>query len=853
MRNALTLTMLIVIMSISPMMSTVGDESPESELIINEIYVSPNSEQYGGIDWNGDGEIGRYSNQFLELYNPSNSSVDIGGWWIDDVSEGGSPACSVAWGTTIESGSYLVFYRAQTNIEFDYFEGDTISISDTNGNIVDSVSYDAEDSDYGIPYGYGADGNWMKLSDSSPTPGGPNDQDWVGINHLRGNCYPPQDHIHNGEYILEGRVVTMESIDSVIDDGRVLVRDGMIEAVWSNSEETPSIAEGVTSITTSGTIYPGFVDPHNHAKYNLIPLWDHGTDGWDNRYQWQSYSGYSDAKDIGCSLYDSSAMRFAELRAIAGANTALQGSSTTSTDTFETMLARNIELYNFGDDNIWTKVTELETDYEGNHIKNGNSSGDLDAWFIHLAEGIDESSRAEFDILVQNNLLVGEIVIIHGTGLTQPELSSLGDVGGSIAWSPTSNLLLYGETTDIATAKSEGVNIMIGPDWAPSGSKSSMHELKIADWWDSNVLGDIFTDFELVQSITTNVVDAIGWSEHTGRIQPGLAADLVVLDTFNADPYRNVVEAIDPDVRLVVVGGIPVFGDVDIMQAMDDDVEIIQGVGFSKAIDITYDGVPEAQQTYAEMLDYLDQCNQGKSVPIEYLFTMGDERYFEVLNNTPSFQNSRAGSIDLWSDYYDIELDANGHRVGGTVGGADPIETNITDDNNNGNGGTNTVPEPELPLLWETYGPRGATLTHPTTIEEGIHLEKCESENGQTLPSGKELICGSIVVVMQPTNDCMDLSGWYCQLDVEDAFAVPGKLCEDAGTWPSEVTCRDAWLYLDIDSEEPDPDPEPITEDEETWLDGPLYWIAIISLFGLVFASVIMINNNIRKSSEDDE
>tara|TARA_B100000902_G_scaffold25980_2_gene31230 strand:+ start:11734 stop:14259 length:2526 start_codon:yes stop_codon:yes gene_type:complete len=841
--------MLIVIMSISPMMSTVGDESPESELIINEIYVSPNSEQYGGIDWNGDGEIGRYSNQFLELYNPSNSSVDIGGWWIDDVSEGGSPACSVAWGTTIESGSYLVFYRAQTNIEFDYFEGDTISISDTNGNIVDSVSYDAEDSDYGIPYGYGADGNWMKLSDSSPTPGGPNDQDWVGINHLRGNCYPPQDHIHNGEYILEGRVVTMESIDSVIDDGRVLVRDGMIEAVWSNSEETPSIAEGVTSITTSGTIYPGFVDPHNHAKYNLIPLWDHGTDGWDNRYQWQSYSGYSDAKDIGCSLYDSSAMRFAELRAIAGANTALQGSSTTSTDTFETMLARNIELYNFGDDNIWTKVTELETDYEGNHIKNGNSSGDLDAWFIHLAEGIDESSRAEFDILVQNNLLVGEIVVIHGTGLTQPELSSLGDVGGSIAWSPTSNLLLYGETTDIATAKSEGVNIMIGPDWAPSGSKSSMHELKIADWWDSNVLGDIFTDFELVQTITTNVVDAIGWSEHTGRIQPGLAADLVVLDTFNADPYRNVVEAVDPDVRLVIVGGIPVFGDVDIMQAMDEDVEIIQGVGFSKAIDITYDGVPEAQQTYAEMLDYLDQCNQGKSVPIEYLFTMGDERYFEVLNNTPSFQNGR--SIDLWSDYYDIELDANGHRVGGTVGGADPIETNITDGNNNGNGGTNTVPEPELPLLWETYGPFGATLTHPTTIEEGIHLEKCESENGQTLPSGKELICGSIVVVMQPTNDCMDLSGWYCQLDVEDAFAVPGKLCEDAGNWPSQVTCRDAWLYLDIDSEEPEP--EPITEDEETWLDGPLYWIAIISLFGLVFASVIMINNNIRKSSEDDE
>ena len=272
--------------------------------------------------------------------------------------------------------------------------------------------------------------------------------------------------------------------------------DGMIEAVWSASDESPAAAQGVMSIPTSGTIYPGFIDPHNHAKYNIIPLWDHGTDGWDNRYQWQAEDSYQDAKDVGCSLSDSSVMRFAELRAVAGGNTALQGSSTSHRDTFETMLARNIEFYNFGKDYIHTKVTELESDYSGQHIKDGNASGELDAWFLHLAEGIDESSRAEFDILVENDLLVGEVVIIHGTALTQNELSALGDVGGSLAWSPTSNMLLYGETTDIATAKAEGVNIMIGPDLAPSGSKSSMHELNIVDWWDENVLGDIITDYE---------------------------------------------------------------------------------------------------------------------------------------------------------------------------------------------------------------------------------------------------------------------------------------------------------------------------------------------------------------------
>ncbi len=846
--GAVAVAALMVLIVYSPIMTSSAQASGES-IIINEIYVSPNSEEYGGIDWNGDGEIGRFSNQFVELHNPTEQSIDIGGWLIDDIENGGSPMCSIAWGTVIGPGAYVVFYRAQTQIEFNYWEGDSVRISDVDGSEIDSVSYGAEDSDYGIPYGYASNGSWSKLSDWSPTPGGPNDQEWVGVNHLMGSCYPQQpeeDNIHRGEYILEGRIVTMESQTDVIDDGRILIVDGIIQEIWSSSEPDPESAEGVVSIPTSGTIYPGFIDPHNHAKYNLIPLWDHGTDGWQNRYQWQSYSGYSDAKDIGCSIEDSSAMRFAELRAIAGGNTALQGSANRNTDTFETMLARNIELYNFGGDGIWTKVTELESDYEGNHIKDRNSSGSLNAWFIHLAEGIDESSRTEFDILVENNLLVGEIVIIHGTGLTQTEFSALGSVGGSLAWSPTSNLLLYGETTDIATAKAEGVNIMIGPDWSPSGSKSSMHELKTADWWDRNVLGDIFTDYELVQTITTNIVDAIGWSDYTGRIREGLAADLVVLDTFEADPYRNVIEAVDPDVRLVVVGGLPVFGDIDVMRALDDEVEIIQGDGFSKAIDITYEGVPEAQQSYSEMMDYLSACNDGKDVPIEYLFTMGDDRYFDVLNRTPSFQNGR--SIDLWGEFYDIELDEDGHRIGGTVGGADPIATNITD-----SGGTVVTVRPILPDFFSSFGPRGGYIPHVTTLEDGVHLEECLSSHPSLLErEGEILLCGSILVVMEDTEDCI-VSGVtaFCQLEVSKSFTVPGRICMDAGDYPEEVECRHNVEYVEdtssVVSEPGEDGKNGSSSDDGFVIQGIIALLLIVGFLGVAFRG----NFNLLKKEEE--
>ena len=61
------------------------------------------------------------------------------------------------------------------------------------------------------------------------------------------------------------------------------------------------------------------------------------------------------------------------------------------------------------------------------YIKNSNSSGELDAWFIHIAEGVDERSRAEFDILVQNDLLVGNWSF-HGVALGQREFTQMAAV-----------------------------------------------------------------------------------------------------------------------------------------------------------------------------------------------------------------------------------------------------------------------------------------------------------------------------------------------------------------------------------------------------------------------------------------
>ena len=40
----------------------------------------------------------------------------------DDIADGGSPACSIKWNTILQPGEYITFFRAWTQIEFDYWD-----------------------------------------------------------------------------------------------------------------------------------------------------------------------------------------------------------------------------------------------------------------------------------------------------------------------------------------------------------------------------------------------------------------------------------------------------------------------------------------------------------------------------------------------------------------------------------------------------------------------------------------------------------------------------------------------------------------------------------------------------------
>ena len=728
---------------------TTVDDASSLSIIISEVLASPNgmknnetcSNCYNATDWNGDGEYGKFSDQFIELHNPTDQAINISNWVLDDIADGGSAPCQLARNTILQPGDYVSVFINASRIELDYYDGDTVNLYNVDGTLVDSLSYPARDSWYGNSYIPLDNGTIWKVR--PPTPGYTQDESFEVAQNMIG-CFGISDGGFVESMLLKGRVVTMNNEADVINEGRVLIRDGKIEAVWGGDNIPQNIdLTDVQIVETNGTIYPGLIDSHNHMHYNHIPLWDFEVHtsvtseegGYSNRNQWKNNPNYK--RDISwmktfvhtASMWNMAdqQMKYAEVMAVAGGVTAVQGSPSSNTDAWDSMLSRNIELYNFGGDGIHTKVTTLESDYTGSHVTSGNSSGSLNAWYLHLSEGVDESSRAEFDILVQNNLLVGELVVVHGTALTSAEFQMMGEAGADLAWSPLSNLLLYGDTTDVVTAAQAGVRISLAPDWGPSGSKNVLHELKVADLWNTNNLNSYFSDYDLAAMVTKNPALGNNWDDSVGTINAGLYADLVVMDTFHQDPYRNLIEAIDADVRLTIVNGQPVFGDVDIMSYLKgDDWELVEGPGFNKAVDVTDRSIPEGTQSWSSILADMemamalnpddiaatwssstDSYSSMQSNVLNNIFTTGDTRHFDIIT-----QSTHANThIDLsqLEVFYEVPMN-NGERTGVNVvlepqentGGStiDPVEETPSEEtiqNNETTGGSETGRDSECP------------------------------------------------------------------------------------------------------------------------------------------------------------
>ena len=135
----------------------------------------------------------------------------------------------------MEPDQRIVVFSADSDIVLSYFDEETVSITDTSNTLANSMTIPKEFGFYGNSIVIDSSGNAIEVD---PSPGwGPGDPDsTVALNIVK--CFKVAE-AGSDAFVLKGRVVTMESENSVMNQGNVLVRDGMIEAVWSSPLHTP--------------------------------------------------------------------------------------------------------------------------------------------------------------------------------------------------------------------------------------------------------------------------------------------------------------------------------------------------------------------------------------------------------------------------------------------------------------------------------------------------------------------------------------------------------------------------------------------------------------------------------------
>ena len=90
-----------------------------------------------------------------------------------------------------------------------------------------------------------------------------------------------------------------------------------------------NVPEGAR-INTEALIFPGLIDLHGHVKYNVLPLWGEAKGQFLNRFEWRGkYPNYKKAVSFNMKALNPesicAAVRWAELKALVGGVTAIQG------------------------------------------------------------------------------------------------------------------------------------------------------------------------------------------------------------------------------------------------------------------------------------------------------------------------------------------------------------------------------------------------------------------------------------------------------------------------------------------------------------------------------------------------
>jgi 5-methylthioadenosine/S-adenosylhomocysteine deaminase len=382
-------------------------------------------------------------------------------------------------------------------------------------------------------------------------------------------------------------IVTCDGDMSVIDDGAMVVRDGLIAAVGPRA--SVSVPEGARQIAVHNRILmPGLVNMHCHAGDSLFRglVEDLPLEPWLQTV-WKAERAIltPDTCRIGAAL------GFAEL-ALSGVTTVMDmfwhidetvaasreiglrvatggiffdGAGMDGKDTGDRRAsAENFCRRHAGNPFVFTGVMPHGTYTVGpaSLLEAAAVARAHDGFFsTHAAETRAEQRTVEdrygarvIHHLDRLGLLGPRTVLAHCVHVDESEIALLASSGTHVVHNPMSNLKLASGFAPVPAMLAAGVRVTLGTDGAISGNDLDMWlAMRLAATLHKAATGDAgaVSTGEVLRMATINGARALGAADRIGSIEPGKSADFILLatDRIHATPL------FDPVTHLVYSAG----------------------------------------------------------------------------------------------------------------------------------------------------------------------------------------------------------------------------------------------------------------------------------------------------------
>ncbi len=403
-----------------------------------------------------------------------------------------------------------------------------------------------------------------------------------------------------GHFLIRGDIVTPLGI---LPGAWIEVRSGRIVRLQRERPDVPDIP----ALETNDIVFPGFIDLHNHPAYDVFPRWTPPRK-FANRYEWRASDAYRTALETpSLKLSDDPTTfcdidEYVEVKALIGGTTSMIGISAPYSpkgipDCVKG-LVRNLGLYSGfysaqAGERIVNSIGITAPDMDANAAARdaqGIADGSIDLLAIHIAEGLptDHESASELDLLEAHGLLTSHTALVHALGLSPTQAARVHRAGGSIIWSPRSNFELYGATAFVGAWYREGVTIALAPDWSPTGSDNMFDEIKYAKTLSDDKLDGLFSSRQLVEMASTIPARVARIDDKVATLAPGMLADFFLLRPPAGARIHNSYDAIVTgkitDIDLVVIDGIPTYGQSDYLRKLNIKTEPLTVCGQPRAL-----------------------------------------------------------------------------------------------------------------------------------------------------------------------------------------------------------------------------------------------------------------------------